>query len=142
MVDRVKKLVVPQIANLRSATWSSKMEAPDADDDSAAGAAFAVSVRIAPKEKRRGVAHAAVAAAEVEIEQPEEAYPVVEWRAGMKTRELLCELYGLGFVRVSQSGSHIKLVRGLRTVIVPDHPEQQRGILGSIAGQAGVVRKS
>lgn len=49
----------------------------------------------------------------------------------------------LGFERVSQKGSHIKLRRrtqeGTRNVIIPTHDEVARGTLGSILAQAGIT---
>ena len=45
----------------------------------------------------------------------------------------------IGFVRVSQKGSHVKLRNaGGRTVIVPMHRELADGTLRSIMRQAGV----
>lgn len=44
----------------------------------------------------------------------------------------------LGFVRVSQKGSHIKYSNGKRTCIVPDHKEVLKGTLKSILEQAGI----
>lgn len=57
-------------------------------------------------------------------------------------REVLRALKRLGFVEISQRGSHIKL-RGIRsgklqTVIVPNHKEIAVGTLGSILRQADV----
>ena len=43
----------------------------------------------------------------------------------------------VGFERVSQKGSHVKLRRGNRTAIVPMHREVAGGTLHSIARQAG-----
>jgi predicted RNA binding protein YcfA (HicA-like mRNA interferase family) len=46
----------------------------------------------------------------------------------------------LGFARVSQRGSHVKLRHADgRTVIVPLHRELARGTLGSILRQAGLT---
>jgi predicted RNA binding protein YcfA (HicA-like mRNA interferase family) len=44
----------------------------------------------------------------------------------------------LGFLRISQRGSHVKLRRDSRTVIVPMHPEVASGTLRSILRQAGI----
>jgi predicted RNA binding protein YcfA (HicA-like mRNA interferase family) len=44
----------------------------------------------------------------------------------------------LGFVQVSQRGSHVKLRRESRTVIVPMHPEIAQGTLRSILRQADI----
>lgn len=95
--------------------------------------------RSTPKIKRRGQARATIQQ-EIpeEIEEIEEKNAVVYWKAGIKTRKLLSDLYGLGFELVSQHGSHMKLVLDDRTVIVPDHPQIKRGTLHSIAEQAGV----
>jgi predicted RNA binding protein YcfA (HicA-like mRNA interferase family) len=44
-----------------------------------------------------------------------------------------------GFVFSSQRGSHVKLVKGERKVIVPLHPVIARGTLSSILRQAGLT---
>jgi predicted RNA binding protein YcfA (HicA-like mRNA interferase family) len=44
----------------------------------------------------------------------------------------------LGFAQVSQRGSHVKLRRESRTVIVPMHAEIAPGTLRSILRQAGI----
>jgi predicted RNA binding protein YcfA (HicA-like mRNA interferase family) len=44
----------------------------------------------------------------------------------------------LGFAQISQRGSHVKLRRESRTVIVPMHPEIAPGTLRSILRQAGI----
>ena len=44
----------------------------------------------------------------------------------------------LGFERVGQRGSHIKLRRAASTVIVPNHRELRKGTLAAILRQAGV----
>lgn len=54
-------------------------------------------------------------------------------------RDVVRGLNRLGFVQVSQSGSHIKLRRRTATVIVPNHREVRRGTLGSILQQAGIT---
>jgi len=59
-------------------------------------------------------------------------------------KEILKALYKLGFVKVSQKGSHIKL-RGLvdgkiHTVIVPNHPIIATGTLSSILRQANLTK--
>jgi predicted RNA binding protein YcfA (HicA-like mRNA interferase family) len=43
-----------------------------------------------------------------------------------------------GFVFVSQKGSHLKLKKGSRVVIIPMHDEVRRGTLQSILEQAGM----
>jgi predicted RNA binding protein YcfA (HicA-like mRNA interferase family) len=48
-------------------------------------------------------------------------------------------LKGIGFVEVSQKGSHVKLRRDVYTVIVPMHRELKEGTLRSIARQAGMT---
>jgi predicted RNA binding protein YcfA (HicA-like mRNA interferase family) len=45
----------------------------------------------------------------------------------------------IGFVYVSQKGSHVKLRRNANTVIVPQHSEIKQGTLHSIARQAGLT---
>ena len=44
----------------------------------------------------------------------------------------------LGFARVGERGSHIKLRRAAMTVIVPNHRELRKGTLAAILRQAGV----
>ena len=53
-------------------------------------------------------------------------------------RELVRGLERLGFERIGQKGSHIKLRKGSATVIVPDHREVRRGTLSSILSMGGV----
>lgn len=54
-------------------------------------------------------------------------------------RELARALERVGFVQVSQRGSHVKLRSpNGRTVIVPMHRELARGTLASILRQAGI----
>jgi predicted RNA binding protein YcfA (HicA-like mRNA interferase family) len=48
-------------------------------------------------------------------------------------------LESIGFVRISQKGSHVKLRRNDRTTIVPMHREVATGTLRSIAQQAGLT---
>lgn len=45
-----------------------------------------------------------------------------------------------GFAEVSQRGSHIKLRRGNRIVIVPLHREVAAGTLRSVLRQAGLTK--
>ena len=47
-------------------------------------------------------------------------------------------LEGIGFARVSQKGSHVKVRRGANTAIVPMHSEIKQGTLHSIARQSGL----
>lgn len=47
-------------------------------------------------------------------------------------------LAGVGFVEVSQRGSHVKLRKGDATVIVPMHKELAAGTLRSIIRQSGM----
>ena len=53
--------------------------------------------------------------------------------------EVVRTLERLGFEQVSQRGSHCKLRRGDRTVIVPLHRELANGTLASILRQAGIT---
>lgn len=60
-------------------------------------------------------------------------------------REVIAKLKRLGFVVVSQKGSHVKM-RGVRygkiqTAIVPNHKEIALGTLGSVLNQANVSKK-
>jgi len=48
-------------------------------------------------------------------------------------------LQSVGFEFRKQKGSHVKLRRGSRTVIVPNHAELDRGTLRSIIDQAGIT---
>ncbi len=62
----------------------------------------------------------------------------------IKTRRLLALLEKLGFAKVSQKGSHLKLKRAgtsERSVIVPMHEEIPRGTLFSILRQAGIEKE-
>ena len=47
----------------------------------------------------------------------------------------------LGFVRVRQTGSHVRLVRGSLAITVPNHPVLAPGTLASILKQAGVTNE-
>ena len=53
-------------------------------------------------------------------------------------REVKRRLEAAGFVEVSQRGSHVKFVKGTRTVIVPNHREVAAGVIRSILRQAGL----
>ncbi|MDQ2893270.1 MAG: type II toxin-antitoxin system HicA family toxin [Pseudomonadota bacterium] len=53
-------------------------------------------------------------------------------------RDVVRGLERLGFDRIGQRGSHVKLRRGSVTVIVPDHREVRRGTLAVIVHQAGI----
>lgn len=60
-------------------------------------------------------------------------------------RKLLTAFKRIGFMQVSQKGSHIKL-KGeyngeLRTVIIPNHKEVPRGTFRSILRQAGMLEE-
>ena len=59
-------------------------------------------------------------------------YPV------LPTSEVVRRLEQLGFIYVSQKGSHRKFKKGDRVVIVPMHPEIAKGTLKSILQQAGI----
>ncbi len=52
--------------------------------------------------------------------------------------DVIRALERLGFERVGQRGSHIKLRRAATTVIVPNHHELRKGTLAAILRQAGV----
>ena len=63
-------------------------------------------------------------------------YPV------LKPNEIITILIELGFVVVSQRGSHIKLRKEgkeTRTVIIPNHYEVAKGTLKAILEQAGLT---
>jgi len=63
-------------------------------------------------------------------------YPV------LKPNEIITRLIKLGFVVVSQRGSHIKLRKEgkeTRTVIIPNHYEVAKGTLKAILEQAGLT---
>ncbi|MGH9108430.1 MAG: type II toxin-antitoxin system HicA family toxin [Acidimicrobiales bacterium] len=53
--------------------------------------------------------------------------------------DVIAALSKTGFVQVSQRGSHVKLRREGRTVIVPLHRELAPGTLRSILRQAGLT---
>ena len=53
--------------------------------------------------------------------------------------EVVAALTKAGFARVSQKGSHVKLRRAERTVIVPLHRELAPGTLRSILRQSGLT---
>ncbi len=57
-------------------------------------------------------------------------------------REVKRRLEAVGFVQISQKGSHVKFARlettGMRTTIVPQHREISKGTLRSILRQAGL----
>lgn len=63
----------------------------------------------------------------------------------LSAREILRLLKGDGFHVVSQKGSHLRLhgtVAGrTRVVVVPNHPEVERGTLASILRPAGWTRE-
>ncbi|AJE48095.1 type II toxin-antitoxin system HicA family toxin [Celeribacter indicus] len=56
------------------------------------------------------------------------------------SREIIKRLLSEGFEKVSQKGSHVKLRKGTRTVIVP-HPKRDlpRGTARQIAKAAGWI---
>ncbi len=60
-------------------------------------------------------------------------------------RDIITRLKRLGFMIVSQKGSHIKMrgVRGgkLQTTIVPNHKEIALGTLASLLKQANVTKQ-
>ncbi len=59
----------------------------------------------------------------------------------LPARRVIRALVRLGFSVDHQKGSHVVLkdaATGTRTVVVPDHPELDRGTLRSILSQAGV----
>ena len=63
-------------------------------------------------------------------------YPV------LKPNEIIAVLKKIGFVIVSQKGSHIKLRNEgnkSRTVIIPNHYEVAKGTLKAILEQAGLT---
>lgn len=60
-------------------------------------------------------------------------------------REIVARFVRLGFIQVSQKGSHIKM-RGIRdgklqTAMIPNHKEIALGTLGSILRQASITKK-
>lgn len=63
----------------------------------------------------------------------------------LSARRVIRALIRLGFYVDHQKGSHVVLkdsASGTRTVVVPDHPELDRGILRAILAQAGVDMES
>jgi len=52
--------------------------------------------------------------------------------------EVVKALVGVGFVEVSQRGSHVKLRKADSTVVVPMHKELAAGTLRSIIRQSGL----
>jgi len=59
----------------------------------------------------------------------------------LSAREIITALRKIGFVEISQRGSHRKLQNDsnpVRTVIIPMHDEVARGTLRSILEQAGI----
>lgn len=60
-------------------------------------------------------------------------------------KQLIKAFKRLGFVQISQKGSHIKirgLVKGeIRTAIIPNHPQVARGTLSSILKQANITKQ-
>ncbi len=54
-------------------------------------------------------------------------------------QEVVKALERLGFLLVSQRGSHAKLRRGVATCIVPLHRELKRGTLAGLLRQADVA---
>jgi predicted RNA binding protein YcfA (HicA-like mRNA interferase family) len=55
--------------------------------------------------------------------------------------EVVRVLRGLGFEEVGQKGSHLKMRKENRTVIIPMHDELRIGTLRSILRQAGLSMK-
>ena len=55
--------------------------------------------------------------------------------------ETLNALRRLGFNRIRQSGSHVIVRKGDRTVVVPKHKTLKPGTLSGILAQAGVTLK-
>lgn len=57
-------------------------------------------------------------------------------------REVKRKLEAAGFTETSQQGSHVKFAKqtdqGLRTAVVPRHPEVATGTIRSILRQAGL----
>lgn len=59
----------------------------------------------------------------------------------LPARKVIRALVRLGFYVDHQKGSHVVLKdaeSGTRTIVVPDHPEIDRGTLRSILSQAGI----
>lgn len=59
----------------------------------------------------------------------------------LPARKVVRALVPLGFCIDHQKGSHVVLkdaATGTKTIVVPDHPELDRGTLRSILAQAGI----
>jgi predicted RNA binding protein YcfA (HicA-like mRNA interferase family) len=56
----------------------------------------------------------------------------------LPSTKIVSALKRLGFIEVSQKGSHLKLTHVGRVVIVPMHDEVARGTLKSVLEQAGL----
>ncbi|MBN2896957.1 MAG: type II toxin-antitoxin system HicA family toxin [Campylobacterales bacterium] len=58
----------------------------------------------------------------------------------MNAKELIKQLEAHGYYRKSQSGSHIKMINGNKTLTVPDYGKKDIGIglLKAIEHQSGV----
>ncbi|MBN1114635.1 MAG: type II toxin-antitoxin system HicA family toxin [Oligoflexia bacterium] len=63
----------------------------------------------------------------------------------ISSRKLLSALKKLGFVEISQKGSHIKMrritPRGIDTVIVPDHKVVSMGVIQSILEMGNISER-
>ena len=61
-------------------------------------------------------------------------------------KQIIKALKKIGFVKISQKGSHIKmkgLIEGkLQTVIVPDHKQIAVGTFSSIVRQSGISKRT
>ena len=53
--------------------------------------------------------------------------------------KLIRALQRLGFEVLRQKGSHVRLVRGIRKITVPNHSSIAPGTLSSILEQAGIT---
>jgi predicted RNA binding protein YcfA (HicA-like mRNA interferase family) len=62
----------------------------------------------------------------------------------LSARKVITALVRLGYIVDHQKGSHIVLknLEDTRTIVVPDHPELDRGTLKSILKQAGIDGKT
>ncbi|MBC7427278.1 MAG: type II toxin-antitoxin system HicA family toxin [Bacteriovorax sp.] len=58
----------------------------------------------------------------------------------MKAREIVKKLKEAGFREISQKGSHLKMMKGEKTTIVPVHPSRDIpiGTVKNIEKQSGV----
>ena len=60
-------------------------------------------------------------------------------------KEVIKSLHKLGFIKISQKGSHIKMrgfIKGnTQIVIIPNHKEIATGTLSSILRQANLTKK-